>query len=940
MPRQIDKHYNDFGGLDNRTNKFLQNKNAARSGQNFIYDEEDTLSKRLGFQHKTSDSTWPSRGTFKYIGKDINTGKRIEQLLGLTSTGKLQRLKTVNFTLVATDQDRYYTLFYNSNTSLWNFIIYTSALAVTATLTFNSSKTLDGLKTDIDALAIANLTVYIFDEDGASTTSTEPAYLLDVVYQRKVLASQAFANPVYYWEDVPGVDADTGEVHFPLNPSVTKDYQGLVGVNLYNCAFLTDGQFPIKYDGITAYRMGMPKCYNTLSGFSGTVAAAGFNSLDANAEYRYRFQYGYRDPNGSYTFGAIDELDTTFYLTSVGNQGLQFPVQPLQGFSSSYKFPIYSFKPSVTRNYDTSGADTVITVNSGHNVRAGMCCRYPMFLNADAISFTWAYIEVVSVTSTTITLSGDIGTDFIGFGYVPAGSHFSSSFVYNCCYVPDYLVNTITGPDLTLTSPFTITPQELYGAFVRILRTQGDGDVYYHLIDIPISHQLSYTYSEGYADTLLTTLADDISAGEKLPRACNLLAEFQGQIVQAGRPYLAETLRDERYPSAYTYPFENGFDDPQTSLDLPVGNYDEVHLCDFQSIYWNDAENLEGFPQDGSTEESFETVLGDKITGISPNLDGFVVFKNRGMAYLVGTLATGDLKKEVVEVDVGASSHKSIQEVNGSLVFLDPNNGFHSFRIGRLPEPLGYKIVKDIKDSYKGNYSDRLNLERAVAINYQLDDNYICYVPEAFRIDGQISGGALIDPQAQPSDGSDSLMFVYDYSDTIVNGRVVRRNLWTIWKGLYFGSGFTTINDRLFAMEGSTGAASGYLWAIKRSNSSYDYSDHTSAINWIFNTSWLNYGHQSIDKEWVNLWINSIYYSFTLVVKAYLNYRETTAVADYSLTWPSSEFSTTKQLVNLPSDKSSALSIGFENNVIYENPRISGFEIEFAADFDVGEAKT
>lgn len=933
MPRQLDKHYNDFGGLDNRTNKFLQNKNTARSGQNFIYDEEDALSKRLGFQHKTAGSTWPSRGTFKYIGKNIDTGKRVEQLLGLTATGKLQRLRYVNFTMVATDQDRYYTLFYNSTTSLWNLIIYTSALAVTATLTFNASKTLSGLKTDIDALAIANLTVYIFDENGDSTTSTEPAYLMDVVYQRKVTASQAFANPVYFWQDVPGVDGATGEIQFPLDGSKAKDYQGLVGVNLYNCAFLTDGQFVIKYDGYAAYRAGMPKNYAGLSGIGLTGYTDAGGSLDTTVQYLYKFQYGFRDPNGAFTFGQ--PYDVSFAETLAGTENaITVYIPALVGFTNSYKFPVWSCIINGNQN-PGGGATTAINVVSGHNVQVGMCMRYPYSSAAAGYAgFDWAYYKVTAVTATTITIQSST----VGVNYFNVAFSFPDDFVFNFCFVPEYLENEVAD---SRTPPIGgIQPPGIYGAFVRLLRSKGGETPLYHLMDISLPEDGAVLFDDIYGDTELVTAFGDLDQGGSLPRACTILSEFQGQIIQSGRPSYAETLRDERYPSASTYPFSSVYGGPVGWLDLPTGDYSENHICDAQSIYWNDPVNPEGFPQSGLNEESFETVLGDKVSGMYPNLDGFVVFKSRGMAYLVGSLATGDLKKEVVEIDVGTSSHKSIQEVSGNLIFLDPNNGFYSYKIGTLPSPLGYKIVKDIKDSYKGAFSDRLNLDRAVAINYQLDDNYLCYIPESYRVDGQISSGDLIDPQSQPSDGSDSVIFVYDYSDTIQNGKVMRRNMWTAWKGILAGSGFATINDRLFAMEGPTGAAAGYLWAIKRSNSSYDYSDHTSAINWIFNTAHINYGNQSVDKDWFALWVNSLYYNFTLIVKAYLNYRETTAVADYTLTWPSSEFSTTKQLINLPSDKSSALSIGFENNVIYENPRIAGFEIEFAADFDLGEAKT
>jgi hypothetical protein len=120
-----------------------------------------------------------------------------------------------------------------------------------------------------------------------------------------------------------------------------------------------------------------------------------------------------------------------------------------------------------------------------------------------------------------------------------------------------------------------------------------------------------------------------------------------------------------------------------------------------------------------------------------------------------------------------------------------------------------------------------------------------------------------------------------------------------------------------------------------------DYADHTSAINMVLNTSWLNQGHPTIDKHYVGLWVNSIQGDFTLIVKQYGNFLEdligTQTNVEFIEESSSKKFVKSQIKASLP--KLSGISWGMENSQINKWVRIQGYEIQYSPDFSIGEPK-
>lgn len=386
--------------------------------------------------------------------------------------------------------------------------------------------------------------------------------------------------------------------------------------------------------------------------------------------------------------------------------------------------------------------------------------------------------------------------------------------------------------------------------------------------------------------------------GSEIPRACKYLSAWQGQIVQAGRPVNTSYI-NSFYPSYYgnslpTNAWGNEVVDKTGFL------YTEANLCDFQSIYWNDTLNIEGFPQSGLYEIAIDTKMADKIKGIAPNKDSFFALKERSCAVVSGDLAANNINYEVLESDAGCISHKTIEDVRGHLFWLDGINGFYSCVAGRIPDNIGFPI----QDWQKIN-STKLDYSKASAANFRKESLYVCAVGNT--------------------------TFVYDYAD---NGNL-RRNCWYIWDRVYGNSVLATSDDKLLIHDSST------TWKMKTTNSIYDFTDHKSAIHLVLNTAWSSQGFPTVDKHYLNLWINSIQGGFTTTVKQYGNYLEDSIASQSNVEFiaENSAKKFIKQPVKAYLPKLSSISFGIEHEEKNKWFRIQGYEIQFSPDFNTGEPK-
>lgn len=566
------------------------------------------------------------------------------------------------------------------------------------------------------------------------------------------------------------------------------------------------------------------------------------------------------------------------------------------GISAPAYHPFQPYQQLLLTGTLTTGSPVVTTISSTSRLRVGYK------VSGIGISAGTTILSINSATQITLSANATAsGSQTLAFQQY--NTLLISQQVLNGGFAADEFKNTITNPNPTNYN----LPEIKFGAFLRIYRTTANADIFYREIDFSISHKYLQQYVDILADVDVGTGLSaielsrvgllDSNQGNYLPRVCKYLTVWQDQIVQSGRPVDISML-DQRYPGAPAATFVNSWGLKDTSY---LGyNYTESDLCDYQSIYWNDSSTPEGFPQDGLHEFLIETKFNDRVKGTAPNKDALFAFKERSTGILVGSLSAGDLNLEILEDDIGLANHRTIQEVRGSLVWLDPVNGFYSCVAGRLPENIGFPI----SDSQKIN-SEKLDYNKAVAANFRKESLYIC------------SLGAK--------------KFVFDYA----SDGSLQRNCWYIWDRLDAKSILATSDDQLLISDGA------YTWKMKVTNTKYDFTDHKSAIDFMPITAWLTSGAPTVDKHHINLWLSSIQGGFTLDVIQYGNYLDTPISTLTNLNFPAETVSkkNVKNNFKCAQPKLSSVSFGFKNSQKNQFVRIQGYELELSADFDSGEPK-
>lgn len=954
MANRIDSHFNDFGGIDSRTNKMVQNPKTARDGRNFEYRIEtnkgdfDVIAKRRGFQRKAQAQYGAEYGLIKYEFKDIDTGERKEEILGVGADGKLRKRRAdlLRFAVGPSTVARYYSFYYDEINLNYRFEILNASKAVIASHTFTTS-TLSALATALNAtVSIHGINFIVVNDSDTSIpiTSSLSATLLDFAFEKEIavdpIVNNYFFSPVYYWELVP--TPKPNQVLFPyigtLHQKRNPEFEGATYVNLNNSVYMTAGEFPIKYDGKAAYRAGMPHTIGTYG--TGGAAATSFDgfdlsattggSLTASSTYRYKFQFGFVDANGVEILGKINR---ELRITLSGSQNaVTISIPPIK---RDDRFPVFACK--VNGNQDLSNSSKTFNVFAGHNIRPGMLLRIPVSQNILGFAgFSHHYVLVESVTATSITIANTFFTTPPDHPFGGATTTLVNNQWIQAGYGPASLNNKITEPVTRAAS--RLLPEVLVGAFVRVYRTRANQDgPYYRLIDLPLQYDDGtsppgdkYNFQDIYSDTStdarLSTEILDESEGEELPRACRYLSKWQGQLVQAGRPYNPYSLKFEPYPSNYAgLPTIGGW--THGVLPSPLLEVTEALLADSQSIYWSDPLNPEGFPQSGLFEESFNSEFLDQVTGMGESKGAFYVFKERSMFVLNGNLATQDIRSERYETDIGCAAFNSIVQIQGGLFWLDKTYGFCAVIANQMPRIIGYPVQNYQKEN---EFKERLKFLRfsgAKAVNDFFGNKYICYVPAGTTA---LTNADLTPYIDVPYPTADSLTFVYDYS--------ANRNCWYIWSGFNAAGGFVYSNDAIFAHSWES-ASENYLIKQKYTGSKYDFSDHTSPINFEFKSAWINFGSQNIDKKWIQVAISSIKRGFSLLVSQYYNYNES-AEGEISVSFNAANTASPKITIALNKLKALAFSLGLKNNNLNEDVSINGWDVQFSAEYDRGEVKS
>jgi hypothetical protein len=388
------------------------------------------------------------------------------------------------------------------------------------------------------------------------------------------------------------------------------------------------------------------------------------------------------------------------------------------------------------------------------------------------------------------------------------------------------------------------------------------------------------------------------------------------------------------------------FIEPETDRSPPVkGRYISAYqnimitagnLQFPNQVSFSDVESPEYF---SVPDNSFQVsdLLGDRITGISPSNEFFIVFQSRAIHSVSGDLSTLQFRVDQVANDIGCAAHATIKDISGALAFLS-YNGPRVLQGGQIPKGLGpfetnqnISRIDPIFEQRGETDSQKLwQFKRATAFHDRVGQKYLCYVPCETDLSGERYAN------------ENSLIFVYDYP----------RDAWLEWDEINAAGGMTELQNEIFFSERkyyqSLLTAGSYLYRFHNSNTAFDYADNASPIDFYWISAWDFFGEASVLKNFLAIRMFSTEDTsseFDLVVETQVNWiKEPYSILSVTIggggygqdqwnvdPWGSpSEPTLTRKLNN---NRVKSLRVVFRNSELQKNILLTGYELEVATPY-------
>ncbi len=351
------------------------------------------------------------------------------------------------------------------------------------------------------------------------------------------------------------------------------------------------------------------------------------------------------------------------------------------------------------------------------------------------------------------------------------------------------------------------------------------------------------------------------------------------------------------------------------------------------TFYWSDIDGPEYFP-DGVNSADVDTLLGDAISGISPNNEVFAVFKDKSIHIVSGNIAENQIRVDQLTSDIGCAAHATIQEVKGQLFFLSDRN-VYAMVGGQLPKAIGEKIDPIFAVSSAVAEEERLKLKRAVGFNDRNNERYLLYLPT------ESTNNSLVHPN------DNSVVFTWDQV----------KNSWLKWNNINMAGGMAAANSQVYFSErryrSSDGVVVSYLYRVNDLNDAFDYQDHTQAVAFEYSSNWEALGEPSVLKRFLKIRIFAldelVNNALHLNIKTEINYIKDAANSEFDFEFSSDGYGVSEygnapygdpaELAaknRLGQGRVRSLRVRFFNSLDQENIAMTGWELEIAAPFRPG----
>lgn len=439
MPQQavLPENFYEYAGVDYRSNDATRRPNFARDTTNVEYLADNSLGARAGC--KIIAPSQGGGGIAEYIKRDE---KGIASSETLCIADRLYRYKkstlTVTYSGLAVDPSLVIEPRENAGVYYFAFVLQDTGIE---RLVFDLGNGLDDATPPTIGQLITAINALSGYSASATGTTTVAAASLPIT---NVSLSAAVALQFGEWQEVY-CPVSTPFATF-WSKSGTDTFKLADFQNIGNRLFIATGETSLfKYDGVSAYKAGMPS-----AGFDTQYAAAISGAVGAGSltgTFTWAITYSQHDSARNIIEGDRSN-EITLTLSAEGGDITIPYLQPASGFLTS----------CATFNNGGTESGTTLTVDSGHTLQIGQTA---FFKDNSGVAHERT---ITAVAATTITISGASVT-------VPNDGAVSANLrirIYRTKAGGSqfYLVNEI--PNNSLTSSITYTDTKADSSLIEL----------------------------------------------------------------------------------------------------------------------------------------------------------------------------------------------------------------------------------------------------------------------------------------------------------------------------------------------------------------------------------------------------------------------------------------------------------------------------------------
>lgn len=420
--------------------------------------------------------------------------------------------------------------------------------------------------------------------------------------------------------------------------------------------------------------------------------------------------------------------------------------------------------------------------------------------------------------------------------------------------------------------------------------------VWYELVEIPNNaFAATQVYTDNIPDSSLLFQFLEPETDRSPPVSGKYISQFQGLMVTAGN-----------------------IEDPNT-------------------VSYSDFESPEYFPVPDN-QVTVSNNIGDKITGIGQSNDSFIIFQNSAIYSITGDVTEGAFRLDRLSADIGCSSHASIQDVKGLLMFMSPQGPRYISGLS-LPKAIGAAennpLVSRIDPAFeqRGVIPEQIfRQKRVVSLNDKIGEKYWLFIP----CEGPF-------PSSELCSNEFSICFVYDYT----------RDAWLKYDNINASGGIIAYDDNLFfserRMSEFAGTVQSILYKQHNTGTYFDYNDNHNPVSVYWKSPWEFLGEASILKSFLSLRIfstESLDSEVILTVKTERDFIENAQLSNIDIAIGSGGYGAGAYgndvygdiqepaiVAKLNNSRLKALRVTFENEEPQRNFALTGYELEIAAPY-------